>query len=140
MRGGQDETHSYPCDHVSPDYRRLDDRLSVLSAGVMEVVFGTILALGVVTRLDILAVAALMLTSNIVFLIEGRNEEALVELIGQGQSVVTVSLHANDQADLVLNGKPIAAEVLVMNPASAETANHRTSTNTHSNQSIQTKG
>jgi uncharacterized membrane protein YphA (DoxX/SURF4 family) len=59
-----------------------DDRLFVLSAGVMEVVFGAILVLGVVTRLNILAVAVLMLTSNIVFLLESRNTEALVELIG----------------------------------------------------------
>lgn len=66
-----------------------DDRLFVLSAGVMEVVFGTILVLGVVTRLNILAVAVLMLTSNIVFLIEGRNEEALVELIGHLPIIAT---------------------------------------------------
>jgi len=66
-----------------------DDRLFVLSAGVMEVVFGTILVLGVVTRLNILAMAVLMLTSNIVFLIEGRNEEALVELIGHLPIIAT---------------------------------------------------
>lgn len=66
-----------------------DDRLFVLSAGVMEVVFGTILVFGVVTRLNILAVAALMLTSNIVFLIEGRNEEAMVELIGHLPIIAT---------------------------------------------------
>ncbi|MGR3513024.1 MAG: hypothetical protein ACU0GG_09690 [Paracoccaceae bacterium] len=66
-----------------------DDRLFVLSAGVMEVVFGTILVLGVVTRLNILAVALLMLTSNVVFLIEGRNEEALVEVIGRLPIIAT---------------------------------------------------
>lgn len=66
-----------------------DDRLFVLSAGVMEVVFGTILVLGVVTRLNILAVAVLMLTSNIVFLIEGRSEEALMELIGHLPIIAT---------------------------------------------------
>ncbi len=66
-----------------------DDRLFVLSAGVMEVVFGTILVLGVVTRLNILSVAVLMLTSNIVFLIEGRNEEAMVELIGHLPIIAT---------------------------------------------------
>lgn len=66
-----------------------DDRLFVLSAGVMEVVFGTILVLGVVTRLNILAVAGLMLTSNIVFLLENRNAEALVELIGHLPIIAT---------------------------------------------------
>ncbi|MBB5517161.1 putative membrane protein YphA (DoxX/SURF4 family) [Rubricella aquisinus] len=66
-----------------------DDRMFVLSAGVMEVVFGTILVLGVVTRLNILAVAVFMLTSNIVFLIEGRNEEALLELIGHLPIIAT---------------------------------------------------
>lgn len=66
-----------------------NDRLFVLSAGVVEVVFGTILVLGVVTRLNILAVAVLMLASNIVFLIEGRNEEALVELIGHLPTIAT---------------------------------------------------
>ena len=66
-----------------------DDRLFVLSAGVMEVVFGTILVIGVVTRLNILAVAVLMLTSNIVFLIEGRNKEAMVELIGHLPIIAT---------------------------------------------------
>ncbi|MCE8546025.1 DoxX family protein [Ruegeria pomeroyi] len=66
-----------------------DDRPFVLSAGVMEVVFGTILVLGVVTRLNILAVAVLMLASNIVFLIEGRKEEAMVELIGHLPIIAT---------------------------------------------------
>ncbi|WP_424929472.1 hypothetical protein [Amaricoccus tamworthensis] len=66
-----------------------DDRLFVLSAGVMEVVFGTILVLGVLTRLNIFVVAVLMLTSNIVFLIEGRNEEAMVELIGHLPIIAT---------------------------------------------------
>lgn len=66
-----------------------DDRLFVLSAGVMEVVFGTILVLGVVTRLNILAVAVFMLASNIVFLIEGRNEEAMAELIGHLPIIAT---------------------------------------------------
>jgi uncharacterized membrane protein YphA (DoxX/SURF4 family) len=66
-----------------------DDRLFVLSAGVMEVVFGAILVLGVVTRLNILAVAVLMLTSNIVFLFENRNTEALVELVGHLPIIAT---------------------------------------------------
>ena len=57
--------------------------------GITAIVFGTILVIGVVTRLNILAVAVLMLTSNIVFLIEGRNEEAMVELIGHLPIIAT---------------------------------------------------
>ncbi|MEM7668780.1 MAG: DoxX family membrane protein [Pseudomonadota bacterium] len=66
-----------------------DDRLFVLSAGVMEVVFGVILVLGVVTRLNILVVAGLMLTSNIVFLLQNAQDEALKELIGHLPIIAT---------------------------------------------------
>lgn len=59
-----------------------DDRLFVLSAGVMEVVFGVILILGVVTRLNTLVIAGFMLLSNIVLLIQQHKEDALLELIG----------------------------------------------------------
>lgn len=58
------------------------DRLFVLSAGFVEVVFGTILVLGTTTRLNILALSALLFTSNILFIIEGNNEAALVEFVG----------------------------------------------------------
>ncbi|MEM9238335.1 MAG: DoxX family membrane protein, partial [Pseudomonadota bacterium] len=66
-----------------------DDRLFVLSAGVMEVVFGVILVLGVVTRLNILVVAGLMLTSNIVFILQNEQDEALKELIGHLPIIAT---------------------------------------------------
>ncbi len=65
------------------------DRLFVLSAGVMEVVFGIILVLGVVTRLNILVVAGLMLISNAVFILQNEQDEALKELIGHLPIIAT---------------------------------------------------
>ena len=65
------------------------DQLFVLSAGAMEVVFGTILILGVVTRLNILVVAVFMLASNITFLVFGQNDHALMELVGHMPIIAT---------------------------------------------------
>jgi uncharacterized membrane protein YphA (DoxX/SURF4 family) len=58
------------------------DRLFVLSAGTMEVVFGIILVIGSTTRLNILVVSLFMLTSNLTFLAQGHYREALTEIIG----------------------------------------------------------
>ncbi|MEO0939868.1 MAG: hypothetical protein AAFY38_17080 [Pseudomonadota bacterium] len=58
------------------------DRLFVLSAGVVEVVFGVILVLGTTTRLNVLAFSATLLASNVIFLVEGNREAALLEFIG----------------------------------------------------------
>jgi len=58
----------------------------------------------------------------------------------EGRNIILVSLNANDHSDLVLNGQPIAAEVVVLNPADAETANHAVPDDTHTNHSIETKG
>jgi len=66
-----------------------DDRLFILSAGVMEVVFGLILILGVVIRLTMLVVAGLMLGSNVVFLLQNNNDAALIELIGHLPIIAT---------------------------------------------------
>lgn len=65
------------------------DQLFVLSAGAMEVVFGVILILGVVTRLNTLAIAGLMLISNLVFLLTGDKESALTELVGHMPIIAT---------------------------------------------------
>ncbi|MBV7433706.1 hypothetical protein KRX19_01605 [Cardiobacteriaceae bacterium TAE3-ERU3] len=59
-----------------------DDRLFVLSAGVMEVIFGIILILGTTTRVNTLVVSSFMLASNTVFLVIGDNPSALMELVG----------------------------------------------------------
>ncbi len=58
------------------------DRLFVLSAGVIEVVFGVILVLGTTTRLNIFAFSLVLFASNVLFLIQGENEAAMVEFIG----------------------------------------------------------
>ncbi len=58
----------------------------------------------------------------------------------EGRNIISVSLNANDHSDLVLNGQPIAAEVVVMNPAAAATANRAVPANMLTNHSIETKG
>jgi uncharacterized membrane protein YphA (DoxX/SURF4 family) len=58
------------------------DRLFALSAGFTEVIFGVILVLGTTTRLNVLALSIVLLASNVLFIIEGNNEAALVEFVG----------------------------------------------------------
>ena len=94
-------------------FENYSDRLFILSAGFMEVVFGTILILGTTTRLNVLVVSGFMLTSNITFLVQGHNDAALMELIGHlpiiataiiciffgyGQRMKVTSLFRKDQA------------------------------------------
>ena len=94
-------------------FENYSDRLFVLSAGFMEVVFGTILILGTTTRLNVLVVSGFMLTSNITFLVQGHNDAALMELVGHlpiittaiiciffgyGQRMKVTSLFKRDQA------------------------------------------
>ncbi|KAA9006747.1 DoxX family membrane protein [Histidinibacterium aquaticum] len=59
-----------------------DDRLFVLSAGMVEAVIGIVLILGTTTRLAILALSVTMAISNVVFILQGNSEAALVEFIG----------------------------------------------------------
>jgi len=70
-------------------FENYSDRLFVLSAGFMEVVFGTILILGTTTRLNVLVLSGFMLTSNITFLVQGHNDAALMELIGHLPIIAT---------------------------------------------------
>ena len=58
----------------------------------------------------------------------------------EGRNIISVSLNANDHSDLVLNGQPIVADVIVMNPSAAETANPVAPADTLTNPSIETKG
>lgn len=67
------------------------DRLFALSAGMMEVIFGAILVLGTTTRLNVLALSIVLLASNVLFIIEGNNEAALVEFVGH-MPVIGVAL------------------------------------------------
>ncbi|QFS81716.1 hypothetical protein FIU97_02910 [Roseivivax sp. THAF40] len=59
-----------------------DDRIFVLSAGMVEAVIGIVLILGTTVRLAVLALSIMMAISNIVFILQGNNEAALVEFIG----------------------------------------------------------
>lgn len=59
-----------------------DDRLFVLSAGMVEAVIGIVLILGIMVRMAVLALSVMMAISNVVFIVQGNNEAALVELIG----------------------------------------------------------
>lgn len=67
------------------------DRLFALSAGFIEVVFGVILVLGTTTRLNVLALSAVLLASNVLFIMQGNNEAALVEFVGH-MPVIGVAL------------------------------------------------
>lgn len=59
-----------------------DDRLFVLAAGMVEAALGIVLLIGTTTRLAVLVLSMMMALSNIVFILQGNNEAALVELIG----------------------------------------------------------
>lgn len=63
-------------------FSAFSDQLFVLSAGVMEVVFGAILVLGVLTRLNTLVIASFMLASNITFVFQSNQSAAIMELFG----------------------------------------------------------
>lgn len=67
------------------------DRLFALSAGMMEVIFGVILVLGTTTRLNVLALSIVLLASNVLFIVEGNKEAALVEFVGH-MPVIGVAL------------------------------------------------
>ncbi|MEP0963362.1 MAG: DoxX family membrane protein [Roseobacter sp.] len=58
------------------------DRLFALSAGFTEVIFGVLLVLGTTTRLTVLALSVVLLASNVLFIVEGNNEAALIEFVG----------------------------------------------------------
>ncbi|SEN85519.1 DoxX family membrane protein [Palleronia pelagia] len=59
-----------------------DDKLFVLSAGMVEAAIGIVLILGTTTRLAVLALSVMMALSNVVFILQDNNEAAMVEFIG----------------------------------------------------------
>ncbi|MEM7242377.1 MAG: hypothetical protein AAF429_09345 [Pseudomonadota bacterium] len=65
------------------------DQLFVLSAGMIEVAIGIIFILGVLTRLNTLVIAGMMFLSNIIFVITGENDKALIEMIGHMPTIAT---------------------------------------------------
>lgn len=58
----------------------------------------------------------------------------------EGRNIISVSLNANDHSDLVLNGQLIVAEVTVMNPADAQSADRTVPIKLISDQPSETKG
>lgn len=58
------------------------DQFFVLSAGMVEAVIGVVLILGTTVRLAVFALSAMMAISNVVFILQGENEAALVEFVG----------------------------------------------------------
>lgn len=64
--------------------------LFILSAGVVETIFGLILIFGWITRINTIALTSFFIASNIYFLVIGYPEEALVELTGHLPLIGTV--------------------------------------------------
>jgi uncharacterized membrane protein YphA (DoxX/SURF4 family) len=58
------------------------NRLFVLCAGCTELIFALIFALGLVTRINTLALAGFLVSSNLYFFLVGKTDEALLELTG----------------------------------------------------------
>jgi hypothetical protein len=58
------------------------DRLFVLCAGCSELMFAIIFLLGLVTRMNTLALATFLISSNMYFFVAGKTDEAFLELTG----------------------------------------------------------
>jgi uncharacterized membrane protein YphA (DoxX/SURF4 family) len=59
-----------------------DDRMFVLAAGMVEAAIGFMLILGTTVRLAVFVLSIMMAISNVVFIMQGDSEAALVELVG----------------------------------------------------------
>ncbi|WP_027716478.1 hypothetical protein [Desulfuromonas sp. TF] len=58
------------------------DRIFVLCAGCTELIFAIIFALGLITKVNTLAVAGFLVSSNLYFFLVGKTDEAFLELTG----------------------------------------------------------
>ncbi len=58
------------------------NELFILSAGLVELLIGVIFMLGLLTRINTLVLLAFMITSNLAFMIQSSNAEAMTELAG----------------------------------------------------------
>lgn len=63
-------------------FENFSDHLFVLSAGFSELLFGTIFILGLVTRINTLALAFFLIASNVYFFLMGKPAEGILEIIG----------------------------------------------------------
>lgn len=88
--------------------------LFVLSAGLAEMLFGLILILGVVTRINIMALACFLIASNSYFFVVGNNNLAITELFGHmplfAAAIIFIIYGTGDK--LKLNGSRMNAEVI----------------------------
>jgi uncharacterized membrane protein YphA (DoxX/SURF4 family) len=74
------------------------DRLFILSAGSMELVFGIIMVLGFIPRINTLALAVFLVSSNLYFFLQGNFSAGWMELMGHLPVIGTALL-------LVIYGK-----------------------------------
>lgn len=58
------------------------DRIFVLCAGCTELIFAIIFTLGLITRINTLALAGFLVSSNLYFFLVGKTDEAFLELTG----------------------------------------------------------
>lgn len=70
-------------------FENYNDTLFTLSAGAVEAAFGIILMLGIIPRINIVALTGFFLASNLFFYIQGYYEEGVVELMGHLPVVAT---------------------------------------------------
>lgn len=82
------------------------DRLFALSAGMVEVLFGVIMVLGTTTRLNVIAFSIVLFASNVLFLVQGNNEAAMVEFVGHmpviGVALILLLLGAGQRLKVTL--------------------------------------
>jgi uncharacterized membrane protein YphA (DoxX/SURF4 family) len=67
------------------------NELFILAAGLVELLIGVLLMLGLLTRVNTVVLLAFMITSNVMFLIQNSNPEALTELAGH-MPVIAIAL------------------------------------------------
>ncbi|MFC1749245.1 DoxX family membrane protein [Pseudomonadota bacterium] len=58
------------------------NELFILSAGLVELLIGVVFMLGLLTRINTLVLLTFMITSNVAFMIQSLNAEAITELAG----------------------------------------------------------
>jgi len=58
------------------------NELFILSAGLVELLIGVVFMLGLLTRINTLVLLAFMITSNVTFMLQSSNPEAITEMAG----------------------------------------------------------
>lgn len=71
-------------------FEHYSNELFILTAGTVELIFGLIVIIGWIPRINILSLTAFVLASNSYFLLQGHHTEALTEFMGHLPIVATV--------------------------------------------------